>query len=265
VGITSSPDLRHWSSRRVLPHDPAVEGEASPDVSRSPDGTFVVTYQSFPHDRDGGEAKLYARTTRDFRRFSQPHPLVVDAHPEPTDRLIDPALVWSPAGLLLGYKTGGRDLPQAFALARSASGTLDGPWHEIGHPDISVFGDTVENYQFLHPGRRWQLLATSNSFDRPFLFDLAGDPATTAGWLRWSPGRQLAIPLERTWNAGTGVTGATYEHANCAFLVGGRRLGGHYYLVYSDSPEKRTLGGEGPARLGLARSTDLTNWTVPPG
>ncbi len=64
VGIARSRDLASWSPATTLPRDPDTEGEASPDVVRAPDGTFVVTYQSFVHDRDGAQAKLYARGPR---------------------------------------------------------------------------------------------------------------------------------------------------------------------------------------------------------
>ena len=126
-----------------------------------------------------------------------------------------------------------------------------------------MFGDTIENYQFLRIDGRWQLLATSNIADEPFLFNLAGNPTPPKGWLHWTAGRQLHVPLE-SWNTGTGATGATYEHANCAFVVDRRSDDGDYYLVYSDSPNKTTYGGEGPAVLALARSRDLVTWSVPP-
>jgi hypothetical protein len=262
IGITTSRDLHRWSRLRFLPHDQTVEGEASPDVVRAPDGRFVVTFQSFVHDTNGAEAKLWYRTTRDFRSFSRAHRLGFELHPGRTDRMIDPALVWSPAGLLLGYKTGTRDGPQAFELARSPAGSLDGPWTPVGRPDIRVLGDTIENYQFLHLDDHWQLLATSNVLDRPYVFDLAGDAHDPIGWLHWSPGRQLVVPQE-PWDPGRGVTGATFEHANCSFVVDGRRIDGFVYLVYADSPEMTTFGGQGHAQLGLARSPDLVHWDVP--
>ena len=263
VGIATSTDMRDWSPIGTLPHDPTVEGEASPDVVPAPDGTFVVTYQSFVHDVGAAQAKLYYRTTRDFATFSPAHPLARELHPTATDRLIDPALEWTPAGLLLGYKVGAADGPQAFEIARSASGTLDGPWTLVGRPNISVYGDTIENYQFVRLAGRWQLLATSNRFDRPFLFELAGNPRDPHGWLRWSPGRQLIIPQE-PWNRGRGTTGLTYEHANCAFVVNRGLVDGRYYLVYADSSELQSFSGAGHAQLALARSTDLVHWTVPP-
>lgn len=263
IGITTSPDLRRWSRLRFLPHDVRVEGEASPDIVRSPDGRFVVTFQSFVHDVDGGEAKLWYRTTHDFHEFSTPHRLGLGLHPGAADRMIDPALVWSPAGLLLGYKFGLRDGPQAFEIARSASGSLDGPWTLVGRPDISVLGDTVENYQFLRLDGRVELLATSNNLDRPYLFDLAGASDRPAGWLHWSAGRQLVVPQE-AWNPGRGITGATFEHANCAFVVDRRRIDGFVFIVYADSPDLTSFGGQGHARLGIARSRDLVHWSVPP-
>jgi hypothetical protein len=264
IGSATSADLSRWSPRGELPHDAAVEGEASPDVVPTPDGSsFVVTYQSFVHDQTGSQPKLYYRTTSDFRRYSPARPLGLELHPAAADRMIDAAVAWTPAGLLLGYKYGQTDGVQAFELARSSTGSLDGPWRLIGRPDISVYSDTIENYQFLHLGGGWQLLATSNRLDRPFLFTLAGDPTTPGGWLHWSGGRELHVPQER-WNPGRGATGATYEHANCAFVVDRQPLGGHVYLVYADAPEVRRFGGAGHDQLALARSGDLVHWSLPP-
>jgi hypothetical protein len=265
VGIARSDDLTSWSPS-TLPHDPNTEGEASPDVVREPNGTYVVTYQSFVHDRAGGQAKLYARTTNDFRTFSAPIRLLANVLGASTDRLIDPALVYSPAGLLLGVKYGTTDAGsgQHFEIARSTTGTLAGPWVVVGKPDIKVYGDTIENYEFLTVGGRHALLATSNNLDRPELFQLAGAPADATGWLHWAPARELLVPQE-AWNPGKGVTGSTFEHANCAFLVGGgARLGGFYYLIYGDSADLTTFRGAGHAQFGIARSTDLVHWSVPP-
>jgi hypothetical protein len=266
VGIARSRDLTAWSPPALLPHDPATEGEASPDVVRAPDGTFVVTYQSFVHDRAGGQSKLYATITTDFQSFSAPTRLLANVLNAPTERLIDPALVYSPAGLLLGFKVGTTDAgaTQRFELARSSSGALTGPWQILGRPGITVYGDTIENYEFLDIAGHRALLATSNQLDRPELFALTGAADDPNGWLHWSPARELVVPQE-AWNPGTGLTGATFEHANCAFLVGGgAKLDGFYYLVYGDSPSVTTFGGAGPAQLGIARSTDLVHWSVPP-
>jgi len=209
IGITSSTDLRHWSTTTAMAHDPSIAGEASPDVVRAPDGTWVVTYQSYPHDVAGTGPKLYERETADFHTFSAPVPLARELHPAAASYVIDAALGWTPAGLLLAYKigtVGGEQ--QAFELARSTSGSIAGPWKLVGRPDINVFANTIENYQFLHIRGRWQLLATSNSLDRPFLFDLVGNSHQAAGWLHWSNGRELHIPQEQRWNPGKGLSGA---------------------------------------------------------
>ena len=153
---------------------------------------------------------------------------------------------------------------QQFELARSASGSLSGPWTLVGAPDISIRGDTVENYQFLHLDGRWQLLASTNNGNQPAIFDLLGDPTAPTGWLHWSPGRILDVPQE-PWNPGSGLTGTDYEHANSASLVDGRRFGGWYYLSYSDAPDKTAFNGEGHAVVAVARSRDLERWIVPPG
>jgi hypothetical protein len=262
VGLRTSPDLAHWSKTTTVPHDGSVAGEASPDVERAPDGRFVVAYQSFATDHDGVRPKLYYRTTRDFVRFSPPHRLAPNLFAAADERLIDPAVVWSPAGLLLGFKRGVDQ--QQFELARSSSGTLRGPWTLVGAPDITIRGDTIENYQFLHVDGRWQLLASTNNGNQPAVFELAGDPASPTGWLRWSPGRILDVPQEG-WNPGAGLTGSDYEHANSAYLVDGRRVGGWYYLSYSDAPDKTAFNGEGHAVVAIARSRDLEHWSVPPG
>jgi hypothetical protein len=263
LGLATSVDLRHWSPPTTLPHDPTVEGDASPDVVPAPDGTYVVTDQSFVHDAGGGQAKLYYRTTRDFRAFSAPRPLAHALHPGPGDRMIDAALAFTPAGLLLGYKVGGADGAQAFEIARSTTGSLDGPWTLVGRPQINVLGDTIENYQFFALSGRWQLLATSNRFDHPYLFQLAGNPRDPRGWLRWSSGRPLQVPQE-PWNQGRGTTGVSYEHANGAFLVNRGPVNGRFYLIYADASELTSFAGSGHDELALARSTDLRHWSVPP-
>ncbi len=262
IGIAHSTDLHSWSAPVEMPHDPTISGEASPDVVRAPDGRFVVTYQSSLHDRDGAAAKLWYRTTTDFVHFSAPRRLLQPVHSSRSDRLIDAALAWTPAGLLLGYKVGA--VQQAFEIARSTTGSLDGPWQLVGRPDIRVYGDTIENYQFTAIDGHWKLLATSNVLDRPFLFDLAGNPADPKGWLHWSAGRRLQVPKE-SWNTGTGLTGSGYEHANSAYLVDQRLRDGHFYLLYEDAPEMSSFGGQGHGRLAIARSTDLVHWSVPPG
>ena len=56
-----------------------------------------------------------------------------------------------------------------------------------------------------------------------------------------------------------------YEHANSAFLCDASALaGGYYYLFYAGSNELTRFDGWGHAKIGVARSTDLVHWQVPP-
>jgi hypothetical protein len=263
IASAQSPDLKSWSAPTVWAPQVGVAGVASPDVTRRPDGTYVITYESNPRETSPpGEDKIYYRTSRNLAQWSAPRRLMADIHPTPAERLIDPALAWTSHGLFLGYKFGLKDGSQHFEMAWSSSGRLDGPWQALGRPDISVYGDTVENYQFLQIDGVWHLLATTNVLDRPWLFSLVGDPAVPGNWLHWSPGRELQVPAEG-WNHAAGIPSVDYELANSAYLCDARRLDGHFYLLYVGTNELRTYGGWGHTSLGIARSSDLVTWEVP--
>jgi hypothetical protein len=263
IGTTASTDLRTWSKLVTWPDQPATEGLASPDIVQAPDGTFVVTYQSNPADV-GGAAKLYYRTSRDLTIWSAPKPLARTLYPKRTDRMIDAALAYVGNGLILGFKYGVTDgnQKQAFEIAYSPSGSLGGPWTLVGRPNISVFGDTVENYEFLKLDGSWRVIATTNTLDRPYFATLAGPPDDPRSWLTWNNGRVLDIPAE-AWNSAPGPSGVTHEVANAIYLCDARALDGHYYVFYMGSQELTEFGGWGHAKIGIARSTDLVHWSVP--
>jgi hypothetical protein len=244
VAVSSSPDLVHWSAPRVIASD-----AASPDIVRNPAGRFVVTYQT-----EAGQLEYRTSADASLRTWSAAHPL----GPHLARRMIDGALAFTGHGVILGFKAG--STTQHFEIAWAP--TLTGPFHLVGRPDITLYGDTVENYEFLTVGGAWLLVATSNTLDQPFLFTLgAGDPATPATWLHWSSGRLLAVPSQ-PFNTAPGISSVTYEHANSAFLCVGP--GGEDYLTYAGSTELTSFGGWGHARIGLARSDNLTVWQVPP-
>ncbi len=266
IASATSPDLRHWSGPRPWPRQAGVLGVASPDVVRDPSGRFVVTYQSDPGASDpaGTQARLFYRTSLDLETWSAPRPLASSLAPSPQDRMIDGALVSTGHQLLLGYKFSSPVQPDVFEMARSATGRPEGPWQPLGRPDITVDGGTVENFEFLTAAGRWRLVATSDNLDQPWLFTLVGDPRTLRGWLHWSAGYRLDVPSER-FNSGPGLSSVDYEHANSAFVCDASSLPGHfYYLLYAGSDELTRLGGWGLAKIGVARSTDLVHWQVPP-
>ncbi len=263
IGATTTTDFTSFSPLVIWPDLPGTLGMASPDITQRPDGTFVATTVSIPGEINGGQAKIYYRTSTDLVHWSAYRRLAANIHDTPGDRLIDPALAFLPGGgIILGYKINLDAGRQAFEIAYSASGSLDGPWSIVGRPDINLYGDTVENYQFLQLDGQWHLIATSNTFDQPWLFTLGGPPTTPASWLHWTGGYELQVPNE-AWEQGKGLTGSNYEHANSAYLCDARKLDGYYYVFFTGTPEMTTYGGSGHNSMGVARSTDLIHWQVP--
>jgi hypothetical protein len=243
VAISSSPDLRHWTTPRII-----AENAASPDIVRGPTGQFIVTYQT--------PAGLAYRTSSSasLTSWSRAHPL----GPGLAGRMIDAALAFTGHGVILGFKAG--TTSQHFEIAWAPR--LSGRFRLIGRPDISVYNDTVENYEFVTVHGRWDLVATSNTLDQPFLFRLSpGNPSTPATWLDWGVGRELTVPSQPL-NTGSGLSSVGFEHANSAFLCVGPQ--GEYYLTYAASTELTRFGGWGHARIGLARSSNLVDWEAAP-
>jgi hypothetical protein len=247
VAIASSPDLVHWSTPHVI-----ASGAASPDIVRDPAGQFVVTYQTATGHPDQLEYRTATNDT--LEHWSAPHRLA----PRLAPRMIDGALAFIGNGVILGFKAGSTS--QHFEIAWAPS--LGGTFHIVGRPDITVYNDTVENYEFVAAGFGWTLIATSNTLDEPYLFELdQGNPAVPSTWLHWGAGRQLVIP-NQPFDTGHGINSVGFEHANSAFLCVGP--GGEDYLTFAASTELTAFGGWGHARIGIARSSDLTTWQVPP-
>lgn len=239
VAISSSANLRGWTSPRVI-----ARNGASPDIVRDPAGRFIVTYQT--------PSGLEYRTSSgaSLRSWSPAHAL---AHGL-AGRMIDGALAFTGHGVILGFKAG--TVSQHFEIAWAPS--LGGRFRLVGRPDIVVYHDTVENYEFVSTGGVWRLVATSNTLDQPFLFTLGpGDPSVASTWLDWVDGRQLIVPSQ-PFDSGPGVSSVDYEHANSAYLCVGPH--GEDYLTYAGSTELTRFGGWGHARIGIARSQNLINW-----
>lgn len=262
IATSTSTDLIQWTPPSPWPAQTGALGVASPEVTREPDGTFVVTYQSDPGQVDGAQARLYYRTSADLENWSAPQPLAQNLAPAADDRMIDGSLAWTSHGLILGYKAGLAGNAQAFEIAWSPDGSLSGPWKYVGKPDIVVYGGTVERDEFVAVDGRWRLLATSNTLDQPWIFELAGNPDQPTGWLDWTSGYELNVP-KAAWDTGKGVSSVDYEWANSAFLCNASADGGYYYLLYAGSNELTAFDGWGHAKIGIARSRDLVHWQVP--
>ncbi|MHB8497466.1 MAG: glycoside hydrolase family protein [Acidimicrobiales bacterium] len=269
VGTAVSTDLAHWSKPTFWPSQPGVIGAGGPDVARSPNGTFVVAFGT-AGGTNGTANKSFYRTSTNLETWSAAYPLAPNMAPNPRDPMIDPVVAFTGHGAVLGFKVGSSQFPvasntsgQAFEIAWSPSGSLHGPWISVGRPNIAIYGDTVEDTELFTVGGRWHLLAMSNTLDQPWLFTLSGNPSVPSGWLSWSDGRRLHVPRE-SWNSGPGLSSIGFQHANSAFLCNARASDGYYYLFYSGSKELTQFDGVGHAKIGVARSTDLVHWQVPP-
>ena len=167
--------------------------------------------------------------------------------------MIDPALAWTGHGLILGYKSGTDS--QHFQIAWSRSGSLAGPWVSIGQPDITLYGDTVENYEFLTVGGRWRLVATSNTFDQPWIFTLAGDPGRAHLVAPLGGGAPAPDPFTAL-GLGPGVSSVDYEHANSVFLCDALPPTATTTLTYAGSDElTRSADGATPPSASPAAQT----------
>jgi hypothetical protein len=179
VAISSSADLMHWTSPRII-----ASNAASPDIVRDPSGRFIVTYQT--------PSGLAYRTSGDasLRSWSAAHPLGHGL----ANRMIDAALAFTGHGVILGFKAG--TTSQHFEIAWAP--ILNGTFRLVGQPDIKVYNDTVENYEFVTTDGTWRLVATSNTLDQAFTFTLGpGEPGSTgstaaSSWYQANPSIRAA-------------------------------------------------------------------------
>jgi hypothetical protein len=139
------------------------------------------------------------------------------------------------------------DQTPQLAVARSFDAST---WERLGLPS----GGWFENAQLLPIDNVWHLLATGEG-QRPFVARLSADPNRPRDWLRWNAPTELKVPRE-SFN--------THDVANAAFLADWRALDGYFYLLYAGNTEGESHAGRGDNRLGLARSKDLQQWSVPP-
>jgi hypothetical protein len=251
VGLASTTDWREFTFAEPLDEED-VGGFASPDAVRAASGGWIMTHNSHTHDVDDSAEKLYVRTSDDLRTWSEPRRLVVEGAGAPEDRLIDGALAFADAGAFLFFKR-----EQTAWVAHSPTADVDGPWTALGPIEPS----NLENIQVLRIDGTWHLLGTTIPVThQPQLHRLDGDENDLQAWLTWSVVDTLAIPSEE-WNSGP-FPGS--ERSNAAYLIDERDVDGFFYLLYAGSTELATFEGRGHARLGLARSADLSVWSVPP-
>jgi hypothetical protein len=253
LGHVVSTDLRDWK-----PVTPRAPNGGSPDVTRDVDGNYIVTFQT---DRSENTELnwLVARTTPRLDALGNAPETKLFPALFPNDRLIDVALARTDKGTFAIFKRGLHEATEQFThLAYSPSGSLEGPWELLGEPNVGWF----ENYQFLEIDGKWHVLGTRIPVHVPELWRLDGNPADPKAWLKWTKVRDLTVPGE-AWNSGGKVAGIDFERANSAYLFDNRVVDGYFYLFYAGSTELQTNAGRGWSKIGVARSNNLENWSVP--
>ena len=252
TGHMTSTDMVRWKPA------PPTDRVDSPDITRARDGRYVISLQ-LPDPKNPDLPKIFFRTANDpDGPWTEPTRLVPGLFED--ERIIDAAIAHTQWGLYLLFKRGLHDsVVQYDELAYSPSGSLEGPWEHLGQPDLPW----SENFEFLSIDGVWHVLVTTIPIHHPALFRLAGPPSDPQSWLHWTQVGMFDVPQEE-WNRGE-TPGITHETANSAYLCDARELDGHWYLFYAGSTELTTFDGRGHAKIGVARSTDLVRWDVPPG
>jgi hypothetical protein len=247
IGRAMSDDLYFWDPRVLdgpgwpfsLPQADGSLPAVAPDVIRS-DGEWIVTYQA----PVGGQMRLFYRSSKDLVHFDDAKPLASELYPLPADSMTDPALADTGRGLILAFQHNG-----VFEVA--LGGSLDGPWRLLGTPDTGP----AQDYQFIYIDGHWNLIATTIPDGQISMFVLSGDSQDPAAWTYWTKTATFVVPQEG-WNSGIRST--------AAFLYDARRYDGYWYLFYTGAGPPDLLGHPGRTMIGVARSTDLMTWQVPP-
>jgi hypothetical protein len=261
----STADFRHYS-RPILDFDGEREGwigMCSPDVQRLY-GKYVMTFNSWG-DKQGKPNQLFYMTTDDLLHWSHRMPLASNLTQVGDQRVIDAALAQADGGYYLIYKEQTRGIHSRPRMAFSTS--LDGPFQYVGDGIVSLLmkdgrddGFFHENFEMIQTNSRWYILTTDYLHNRlnPIKYDVQAPYfyalESGSNWLEWIRGYTFDVPQEKFNTDGI---------ANASALYDWRGYDGYYYLIYAGRNEGHTYARRGWNQIGLARSKDLVQWSVP--
>ena len=249
VGVTTR-DFKTYSSPFLIEDGRSGGwiGMASPDIKRI-DGQWVMTLNSWG-DKRGQKNQLFYKTSRDLINWSPLKPLAKNI--TRGERTIDAAIIKYNGWVYLAWKEDQR--PQ---IARGR--TLSGNYEFIGDLRFTMANgsrvERFENYQFFVENDQVKLLATAQrNAHLPTVFSLSGSSTSARSWQSWDRGYTINLPRQ-------GFN--TEDRANAAVLSLGRDAAGLYTLYYAGSNRETRdeFSGRGWNHMGIARSSDLVNWT----
>ena len=264
VEVTTN-DFKHFSEP-IFNFDGEEEGwigMCSPDVQFL-HGQYVLTFNSWG-DKPGKPNQLFYRTSKDLVHWTPRKALALNLTEVGNQRVIDAALADADGGYYLVYK---EQTPGIHSRPRIAFSTsLSGPFQYVADgigallmKDGKDNGFFHENFEFLHTNGQSLILTTDYFHNRqnpdkydvqaPYLYALERG----SHWLKWDQGYTFEIPQER-FNS--------ESIANAAALYDWRKDDGYYYLIYAGRTEGQTYAKRGWNQIALARSRDLTHWSVP--
>ena len=236
----------------------------SPDISYS-NGEYLLTFNSWGAEHPNGEHNwLFSMVSPDLEKWSEPSPVGTNLNKD--HRVIDIAVAYENNKYFVIWKDekydnyGKKKYQTRIGVCKRLNGDLayigDGcPRFERVDGLGSKF--IHENYEFINIDRNWYLLTTDYGPHRPTLYQMkeGRDGSKDEDWMSWCNGRDFDIPVEK-FN--------TNHPANAAFLADWRKYDGYFYLIYGGRTHGLTHAGRGNNKLGIARSSDLKKWIVPP-
>jgi hypothetical protein len=264
VAEVSTTDFKRYSDPifNFGGEDDGWAGMCSPDVQFLY-GQYVMTFNSWG---DAGKRnELFYETSKDLTHWSKRKTLALNLTDSADQHPIDASLAEAESGYYLVYKDSPPGIHSRPRMAFAKS--LDGPFQYVDDGIVAMLmkdgkdnGYYHENFEFVHAGDQWFILATdylhnSQNHDKydmqaPYLYTL--EPGSH--WLRWTGGYMLDLPGEEFNKESI---------ANAAALYDWRKYDGYYYVIYAGRNDGQMYAKRGWNRLALARSKDLIHWSVP--
>lgn len=235
--VTWSEPLFLWDGR-----DDGWIGLCSPDLQRSDDGRWILTYNAWGDLADRPNQLFYA-ISDDLETWDAHHPL--GANVTAGIRAIDASVAREGMWWHLTWKREQRPMMARAKRIDSAN------WERLGE----IPGPWQENAQLVKLDGRWRMIVQKRYKDGlAAIRTMQGAGDAVQDWLRWDDGAPLALPVEG-FNTAQACIGP--------YLADWRALDGFIYCLYGGNSETESMAGRGNCRLALARSRDMANWATP--